>query len=172
VAKVFLRQALRYRLSQTLALAGVSLLIGTCAAFAPWFARAVEQTVTTETLTNQWLSSAWQLDASPPRAVGGPTAAKPPEELEQLLPADLRPKFTAPVHGLTVELKWGLKGQSAEIEGPLVWRDDYCARLVLAKGRCPARAGEVAGRRTGSAVDRSATPTRRPNSRRRHPTIC
>jgi hypothetical protein len=48
-----LRRALRYRWAQALVLTGVSLLIGTCAVFGPWFARAVEQTVMTETLSGQ-----------------------------------------------------------------------------------------------------------------------
>ena len=56
---MFLRQALRYRWSQALVLTGISLLIGTCAVFGPWFARAVEQTVMTETLAGHKLYAAW-----------------------------------------------------------------------------------------------------------------
>ena len=83
--------------AQALVLAGVSLLIGTCAAFAPWFARAVEQTVTTETLHSQRESAAWQLEATPPAILGCGPVTKAPEDLDQLIPADLRPLFSPPL---------------------------------------------------------------------------
>ncbi|MEJ1110790.1 MULTISPECIES: ATP-binding cassette domain-containing protein [unclassified Kribbella] len=63
---MFLKKALRYRWFQALVLGGVSLLIGTCAVFAPWFARAVEQTVMTEALSGQKLTAAWQLESRAP----------------------------------------------------------------------------------------------------------
>ncbi|WBQ03107.1 FtsX-like permease family protein [Kribbella sp. CA-293567] len=140
---MFLRQALRYRWSQMLVLAGVSVLIGTCAAFAPWFSRAVEQTVTTETLDNQWLSAAWQLEGTPPPAVGGPATAPPPEELAQLVPADLQPLFSPPSLGMTVPVDWGPQGKKVNIQGRLLWRDGYCDRLVMTAGRCPGAANEI-----------------------------
>lgn len=78
---MFLRRALRYRWAQALVLTGVSLLIGTCAVFGPWFARAVEQTVMTETLAGQPLQASWLI-------VGQQPSVRP-EQLDQLLPADL-----------------------------------------------------------------------------------
>ncbi|MEV8372701.1 FtsX-like permease family protein [Kribbella sp. NPDC056861] len=140
----FLRQALRYRWSQMLVLAGVSLLIGTCAAFAPWFSRAVEQTVTTETLQTRWLSAAWQLEGTPPPSATGPATAVPPEELAKIVPDDLKPLFSPPSLGMTVAISWGLQGQKTNIAGRAEWRDGYCARLVLTEGRCPNAANEVA----------------------------
>jgi hypothetical protein len=126
-----------------LVLAGVSVLIGTCAAFAPWFSRAVEQTVTTETLTSQWLSASWQLEATPPRLVSGPNASVPPEDLFKLVPDDLRPLFSPPLYGVTVEVNWAVGQQKATIEGRVTWRDGYCAKVVLTAGRCPKAANEV-----------------------------
>jgi len=142
---MFLRRALRYRYAQALVLTGVSLLIGTCAAFAPWFARAVEQTVTTETLTSQRLSAAWQLEATPPRSIGA-AAAKTPEELARLVPADLKPLFSPPVYGQTVDVQWRLTTDPKDIkvDSRLVWRDAYCGRLVMTEGRCPQGPDEVA----------------------------
>jgi putative ABC transport system permease protein len=142
---MFLRRALRYRYAQALVLAGISLLIGTCAVFAPWFARAVEQTVTAETLAGQRLSTAWQLEASPPSTFNGPTAAKQPEDLAQLVPDDLKPVFTAPVYGLTTDVGWKLSTDDKDVKNvaKLVWRDGYCAQLVLVEGRCPRSANEV-----------------------------
>ena len=103
---MFLRQALRYRWSQALVLGGISLLIGTCAmiVFAPWFARAVEQTVMTETLTRQRLTAAWQLEARPPRGTAGAITAARPEDMARLIPAALNPLFTQPVYGVYADV--------------------------------------------------------------------
>ncbi|MEU0089102.1 FtsX-like permease family protein [Kribbella sp. NPDC006257] len=141
---MFLRRALRYRSAQALVLTGVSLLIGTCAAFAPWFARAVEQTVTTETLHSQRQSAAWQLEASPPPAAGA-AVAKAPEDLAGLIPPDLKPLFSKPVYGQTVNVAWHLPSEMANDRkyARLVWRDGYCGQLVLSQGRCPQAANEV-----------------------------
>jgi putative ABC transport system permease protein len=139
---MFLRQALRYRWSQMLVLAGVSVLIGACATFAPWFSRAVEQTVTTETLTGQWLPASWQLEATPPLLESGPNASVPPEQLATVLPEDLRPLFSPPVYGMSVEVAWGIG--KPDPGGKVVWRDGFCEKLVLTKGRCPSAPNEVA----------------------------
>jgi len=141
---MFLRQALRYRWSQAMVLAGVSLLIGTCAAFAPWFARAVEQTVTTETLARQWNSAAWQVKTVPKTTVGGSAEPTPPEELDQLIPADLKQQFTPPVYGRAAAVIWGLGDDRPTVQSRVVWRDGYCAQLELTAGRCPRSPGEVA----------------------------
>ncbi len=93
-----------------LVLAGVSVLIGTCAAFAPWFSRAVEQTVTTETLYGQWVSASWQLKSTPPPMQDGPAKSAPPEDLAKVLPADLQPLFSPPSPGMSVEVTWDLRG--------------------------------------------------------------
>ncbi|MDX6260123.1 MAG: hypothetical protein QOH84_1811 [Kribbellaceae bacterium] len=139
---MFLKQALRYRWSQMLVLAGVSVLIGACATFAPWFSRAVEQTVTTETLAGQWLPASWQLESTPPTLVSGPNASVPPEQLATVLPEDLRPLFSPPVYGMWVEVAWGIG--KPDPTGKVVWRDGYCEKLVLTKGRCPSAPNEVA----------------------------
>src|SRR5262249_6825950 len=100
---MFLRRALRYRWSQALVLAGVSLWIGACAVFGPWFARAVEQTVRTETLSGQRLAAAWQLESTTPRprfGSAGVDQASQPEALDKLIPADVKPLFSPPLHGI------------------------------------------------------------------------
>jgi hypothetical protein len=142
---MFLGRALRYRWSQAVVLAGVSLLIGTCATFAPWFSRSVEQTVTTEMLTNQPLAAAWQLEALPPptsRITSKPTE---PEKLKDLVPADIRPLFSAPVYGSHVDVNW-ITGPNVTDPKPgarIVWRDGFCDRLTLTAGRCATAPNEV-----------------------------
>ncbi len=142
---MFLGRALRYRWSQAVVLAGVSLLIGTCATFAPWFSRSVEQTVTTEMLTNRPLAAAWQLEALPPptsRITSKPTA---PEKLKDLVPADIRPLFSPPVYGSHVDVIW-VTGPNITDPKPgarILWRDGFCERVTLTAGRCATAPNEV-----------------------------
>ena len=136
---MFLRRALRYRWSQALVLAGISLLIGTCAVFGPWFARAVEQTVMTETLTGQRLSAAWQLETSPTRSSAGTQSR--PEDLGKLVPADLEPLFTKPVLGIHSDVVW--RDADPSIVSRLLWREGYCDQIVVVAGRCPHGPNEV-----------------------------
>ncbi|MFK4086338.1 FtsX-like permease family protein [Kribbella sp. NPDC020789] len=143
---VFLRQALRYRWAQSLVLAGISLLIGTCAVFAPWFSRAVEQTVAAETLQAQRIPAAWKLASRTGVVEVGSVAGGEPEALDQLLPADLRPLFTPPLHAMTSTIGWrppSIAASDPAPSGVLTWRDGYCAQVVVTAGRCPQRANEV-----------------------------
>ncbi|MFF0345402.1 FtsX-like permease family protein [Kribbella sp. NPDC004875] len=133
---MFLRRALRYRWAQALVLTGISLLIGTCAVFGPWFARAVEQTVMTETLSVQQLPAAWRIAST-----GGGDLE--PEKLDKLLPDDLRPLFTQPVHGIYNDVAWSSPRAEAPPSARLRWRDGYCAQLTVTAGRCPQAANEV-----------------------------
>lgn len=141
---MYVRRALRYRWAQALVLAGVSLLIGTCAVFGPWFARAVEQTVMTETLAGQPLQASWLIVSQQPGVR--------PEQLDQLVPADLRPLFTPPVHGSYSDASWRVRADDDANSTRLRWRDGYCAQLVVTEGRCPQASHEV----IVSAVDKSA----------------
>ncbi|MEV6286614.1 ABC transporter permease [Kribbella sp. NPDC051770] len=142
---MFLGRALRYRWSQAVVLAGVSLLIGTCASFAPWFSRSVEQTVTTEMLTNRPLQAAWQLEALPPptsRITSKPTA---PDKLANLVPADVRPLFSAPVYGTHVDVNWitGPEITAPKPQARITWRADFCEHLTITAGRCATAPNEV-----------------------------
>jgi hypothetical protein len=146
---MFLRRALRYRWAQALVLTGISLLIGACAVFGPWFARAVEQTVMTETLSGQSLPASWLL-ASPGPQVGISTR---PEDLDKLLPSDLKPLFTPPLHGIYNDVSWSIPATAGDPSpGARVrWRNGYCAQLDVTEGRCPKAANEV----IASTVDKT-----------------
>jgi hypothetical protein len=146
---MFLGRALRYRWAQALVLTGISLLIGACAVFGPWFARAVEQTVMTETLSGQRLPASWLL-ASPGPQVGVTTR---PEDLDKLLPGDLKPLFTPPLHGIYNDVSWSIPATAGDPSpGARVrWRDGYCAQLDVTEGRCPQAANEV----IASTVDKT-----------------
>jgi putative ABC transport system permease protein len=143
---MFLREALRYRWAQALVLAGISLLIGTCAVFAPWFSRAVEQTVMTETLTSQALPAAWKLSSRTGVEDVGASPDGDPASLDALVPAELKPLFSPPVHGMRSNLGWRrptMLRDEQSITGRLAWRDGYCAQLTVLEGRCPQRPNEV-----------------------------
>ncbi|MGZ0147262.1 FtsX-like permease family protein [Kribbella sp. WER1] len=146
---MFLRRALRYRWAQALVLTGVSLLIGTCAVFGPWFARAVEQTVMTETLSGQRLPASWLIASRTAIATPGwktgtnSDVQVTPEQLDKLLPADLRSHFTPPVHGYYADISWRAKPADDPVTVRLRWRDGYCAQLAVVEGSCPKAANEV-----------------------------
>ncbi len=151
---MFLRRALRYRWAQALVLAGISLLIGTCAVFAPWFSRAVEQTVATETLHAQRVPAAWKLESRTGMPEVGKGQYGDPAFLDQLVPADLRPLFTPPLHAMSSAVGWRLPSVPEDEPAPtarLVWRDGYCDQVVMVTGRCPQRANEV----IASATDKT-----------------
>ena len=173
---MFLRQSLRSRRLQTIVLVGVSTLIACCAAFGPLFARAVEQSITTNQLTTQRDRAAFQLSADPKTAA---TAETPDQRGETLRPEDLavyKPdgydaKFEQPQPTMTVPVDWRLtKTQIFPIGSPLRWTDDFCAHIVMVKGSCPDQPYEVAvstadrdnyridagGRVFASSADRSA----------------
>ncbi|MFI5730956.1 FtsX-like permease family protein [Kribbella sp. NPDC051587] len=168
---MFLREALRYRWAQALVLAGISLLIGTCAVFAPWFSRAVEQTVMTETLTSQALPAAWKLSSRTGVEGVGTNPDSDPASLDALVPADLKPLFSPPVHGMRSTLSWRrptMLRDEKSITGRLAWRDGYCAQLTVLEGRCPQRPNEV----IASIVDKTtwdfkvgSTVTARPSEK-------
>jgi hypothetical protein len=155
---MFLRRALRYRWAQALVLCGVSLLIGTCAVFGPWFARAVEQTVMTETLSNQRLPASWLIVSAPIQptsgwktGTGNTGKATGPEQLDKVLPDDLRSHFTPPVHGYYSDISWHGAPGDDQTATRLRWRDGYCAQLAVVEGRCPQAPNEV----IASVVDKS-----------------
>lgn len=146
---MFLGKALRYRRFQTAVLLGVSLLIGACASFGPLFARAVEQSITTSQLTEQRDVAAWRLRVGPERTTEPDTlTTMPPEALDALRPEAVRALFSAPVYGMNVLASWKRPGWAdggvLSVRAPLTWRDGFCAHLTIRKGRCPAKAGEVA----------------------------
>lgn len=147
---MFLRQSLRSRRLQTIVLVGVSTLIAGCAAFGPLFARAVEQSITTNTLTTQRDRAAFQLSVGPQNAA---TAATPqdrgqtlrPEDIEVYKPDGYDAKFEKPQLTMTVKVDWRLtKTQIFPIGSPLRWTEDFCAHIVMVKGTCPDKPFEAA----------------------------
>ncbi|MFC0622721.1 FtsX-like permease family protein [Kribbella deserti] len=120
------------------------MLIGTCAAFAPWFARSVEQTVVTEMLTVQRLPAAWYLEGRPAPSTVGAQRAPTPEQLTELIPSDAAAMLEAPVHGYKTDIGWEPTAGGLGALGRLAWRDNFCAHLEFTKGRCPKAPNEVA----------------------------
>jgi hypothetical protein len=147
---VYLRQSLRHRRLQTVVLVGVSTLIAGCAAFGPLFARAVEQSITSNTLQTQRNQASLQLSADPPPTeVGidpGQQQTMRPEDVAANLPAGFDGRLEQPQLAMTVKGgDWLRPGQRVGgIMAELTWVDRFCDHIVMVKGSCPARAGEVA----------------------------
>ncbi len=141
---VYLRHALRYRPWQTAVLAGVSLLIASCAAFGPWFARAVEQSVTASELTQRRTEAAWHLYARSQPVAGQQPVTAPPDYLDSLRPESSKARFETPVAGMFSEVGWRASAGRARAEGRITWRDGFCDHLTIEDGRCPTARNEVA----------------------------
>lgn len=146
---MYLRQSLRHRRLQTVVLVGVSTLIAGCAAFGPLFARAVEQSITANTLETLRNQASLQLSAAPPATVvgaPGPQVALRPEDVAANLPAQYAAMFEKPQLSMTVKGgDWLRPGQDAgAVTGELTWAEGFCDHIVMVKGTCPAKPGEVA----------------------------
>lgn len=151
---MFLRQSLRYRRLQTLVLVGVSTLIAGCAAFGPLFARAVEQSITTNNLSTQRDRAAFQLSADPQTTSTNPETGLieegsgetlRPEDIAVYKPDGYDAKFEKPQPTMTVTSSWGAtRNQVFTITAALRWTDDFCAHITMVRGRCPDKPFEVA----------------------------
>ena len=156
---MFLRQSLRSRRLQTIVLVGVSTLIAGCAAFGPLFARAVEQSITTNTLTTQRDRAAFQLSADPDatrtildpndpnyglqRSGTGETLR--PEDIAVYKPEGFDAKFEKPQPTMTVKTDWLPRPDALfPVGAALRWTDDFCGHIVMTKGTCPDQQFEVA----------------------------
>lgn len=151
---MFLWESLRYRPLQSLMLLGVSALIGTCAAFGPLFARAVEQSITTHRLSEQRAPASilitgevarpdFGYDASDLERRGRP--APEPEAMDRVRSQRFADLWERPVFTLSVNAGWLKQGQRyGDISAPMTWIDGLCEHLEIVAGRCPGRSGEVA----------------------------
>jgi putative ABC transport system permease protein len=125
-------RALAYRGVQTGVIVLVSALLAGAATFAPWYNRLVDDSSVRQAFEIDAFGSTWSLTTA--------GAA----ELEPMLPERSRPLFREPVEGRSAALLWISEQRTRPVEGGLVSREDVCAHLVLAAGRCPVEPGEVA----------------------------
>lgn len=131
--------ALRHRRGQVIALALVSALVATCAAFAPIFARSVDQGLLRTHVT--------QADAEQTAtAISRPRTADArdvlPAEVAERVPADLAAVSGDPVEAMRQATR--VVPEAGKQASPVVLRSrtDACDHLEV-DGRCPQAAGEI-----------------------------
>ena len=137
---------IRHRPGQAVAIALLSALVTTCAAFAPLYDRAMQQALvdidlarSTVAVTGLQLTST----AIPASTFGPPGRVRPLDtgDLLAMVPDRLRASYGEPVRGFSAD---AVKAPGQPWEGQLVWRGSQCEHVGFVRGRCPAAAGEVA----------------------------
>lgn len=134
-----MRAALRHRRGQAVALVLLAALVATCAAFAPTYARAVDQAVL-RSLVDASDPQATTTHISRPRTAS--SADITPEVITDALPAAVLALSGEPVSGMRyaqhVVPAPGKKPSPVLLRS----RDDLCAHLEI-EGRCATAAGEL-----------------------------
>jgi hypothetical protein len=117
-------------------------LMTACAAFAPLYFRAMQQSLTDVLLDrSSSLETGVQLWSTP--AEFRPAAVRTPEEVANEVSRRMRDNFGAPTLGYDASAAV-IPGGAEDPAGPLIWRSGQCQQLTMTAGRCPAAAGEVA----------------------------
>jgi putative ABC transport system permease protein len=133
----------RYRPLQAAAVAALAALITACAAFAPLYYRAMQQSLTEITIDDSSvLQHGLQVTSV---ATGGfdPAPARSVEDVAGSVPDDVAADFHPPILSYTAASAVA-PGGPARPAGDLVWRAGACDHLRFDAGRCPSAAGEIA----------------------------
>ena len=133
--------ALRHRRGQVLVLLLVSALVATCAAFAPIFARSVDQAVL-RTHVEQ---------ADPNEVATGLTYTRDAGRKDKQMPRDIEAKVPAALTAISkdpigdVSTATQIPPVPGKQPSPLVVRapDDVCGHVTITKGSCPDAPGEI-----------------------------
>ena len=134
----------RYRPWQSAAVAVLAALLTACAAFAPLYYGAMQESLARLTLHRADLvSSSLQVSQSVDPQVPRPVTLLPPEQIADQLPAHVRRLLEQPVlsTGTTATL---LTTAGQPPVGDLTWSDGACEHVTLTSGACPDAAGEIA----------------------------
>ncbi len=133
--------ALRHRRGQVLVLLLVSALVVTCAAFAPIFARSVDQAVL-RTHVEQADPNEVATSVTYTRDAGSKDKEMP-EDLEAKVPAALTAISKTPVGDVSTATQ--IPPVDGKQPSPLVVRapDDVCDHVTVTKGSCPDAPGEI-----------------------------
>jgi putative ABC transport system permease protein len=131
----------RYRPFQAVAVVVLAALMTACAAFAPLYYRAMQQTLTHSVLSGApAVASSLQLTAAQP---ADPTAGvAPPEVVAAQLPEKDQDLFRPPVLGYTAGAN--ILDREPNVIGALVWTSEQCEHVEFAEGGCPEGPGEIA----------------------------
>lgn len=133
----------RYRPFQAVAVVVLAALMTACAAFAPLYYRAMQQTLTQSVLGGAPpVASSLQLSAVRPSDFDSAQRVVPPEIVAGQLPEKHRGSFHPPVLGFTGSAN--IVDQQPNVFGALVWSSEQCEHVELTEGACPEEPGEIA----------------------------
>ncbi|WP_028644515.1 FtsX-like permease family protein [Nocardioides sp. URHA0020] len=131
----------RYRPLQAAAVAALAALITACAAFAPLYYRAMQQSLAEITLDNApVIGNSLQLTSVP--AAGSAEVASV-EDIASSVPSGVRDDFRPPILGYTAASAIAPGGPDLPA-GDLIWRGGACRHLTFEAGGCPSGPGEIA----------------------------
>lgn len=137
----------RYRPFQAVVVAILAALITACAAFAPLYDRAMQQSLVDLTLEQTpAVTDGLQLTGVYGSSGSFGSISVPPPTPESALakvPAAIRPYFDAPVLGYAAMVT-RVPGGPEDPQGELVARSRVCGHVTMVSGRCPDGVGEIA----------------------------
>ena len=142
-----MREAIGYRGLQAVSIALLAALVTACVVFVPLYERAMLQALTRTELRSAGVAArSLQVTATAGSTdYGTDIEAGSPEQLASLVPASVREAYDAPI--AQEQARVDFEPASRRIQGstgPLVWREDFCAHIELAAGRCPRQRAEIA----------------------------
>ncbi|MBA2952463.1 FtsX-like permease family protein [Nocardioides sp. MAH-18] len=156
----------RYRPFQAVAVVALAALMTACAAFAPLYYRAMQQTLTHSVLAGApAITSSLQLTATRPSDFDPSRSVVPPEIVADQLDDTYRDSFLPPVLGYNGGAT--VLGVTPGVFGAVIWRSGQCDHVEIVKGSCPEAAGQVAvsvadaknfGFEPGTTLDVSGIP--------------
>ncbi|MFT4286082.1 FtsX-like permease family protein [Nocardioides sp.] len=136
--------AIRHRKGQAAVMAALAALITACAAFAPLYDRAMQQS-----LSDVRLASATPLQRGVQLTNAALVTKSPdqhppmsPDEMVDTIPATVRDAMAAPITGYSARAATEPFGNAVLI-GILLGRTGQCDHIEVAEGSCPTRSGEI-----------------------------
>ncbi|MEP6816387.1 MAG: hypothetical protein ABI873_12635, partial [Marmoricola sp.] len=133
---------IRYRGLQALTIGLLAAVITVCAVFAPLYDRVTQQALVDVQLAQVPIQVSGLSIAS--ATSENPLVSK--QDLLALVPVSVRQQFTpavASTHG-QVTVQPDVAGSPTSPSGTVLWRAGYCRHIVVLRGHCPAKEGEIA----------------------------
>lgn len=141
-------KAIAHRPLQACVLVLLSALVSTCAVFTPLYQRALDQASARSELARATAGADLlqvTSDGTIPTTISrtdSPVPALSPAALDHELPASLDRLLAPPIAARFVSLDMP-DGTGHPASGPLAWRADACAHVVVVDGSCPSGAGQI-----------------------------
>ena len=133
----------RHRPFQAAAVVALAALLTACAALAPLYYRAMQQSLTPSVLTHAPIhTSSLYLLADVPSEFDPSRPVVPPETVADQLDPRYRDDFLPPMLGYTGSGR--VPRDYLPILGPLEWHSGQCEHIEIDEGTCPRKPGQIA----------------------------